>query len=71
MANDPTKVIPKFESPGALEFWEKVYIASVETGQTGPTSAGAADKAVERRQERLSKELNEYEQEMIDVFGEV
>ena len=57
---DPTKrPIPKFTSLLEVRFWENVYVASIRAMSSGGDACAVADRAVERRQERMSEELTE------------
>lgn len=64
---DPTdKPSPKFQTALEVAFWERVYVATLESGQVGVNACTTADKALERRQARMSDRLRgkeEYEGE--------
>lgn len=61
MADPTAKLKPKFITRIPLEFWERVYVASIASGATGVSAAGCADRALERRYERMVDNLIEQE----------
>jgi len=53
--------VDKFVTVQQTDFWEKVYIAAVHSGQPTAHAETVADMALSRRQERMSYELAELE----------
>ena len=50
---------PKLLTFSDVAFWEKIYNSMVERGDGGAAACSAADRAVARRQQRLSPNLLE------------
>jgi len=59
MADPTSKPNLKFVNAFELIFWEEVYKASISAGEGGLNASIAADRAVERRRERMSESLEE------------